>query len=85
MDIQEILIKVKRANRHTGNYDDEILTELIYQVMEDMKGMGVLPSVLEDRVSIGAIAQGVWEKDNLHQYTQDFKENVIRLREKRGV
>ena len=83
MDIQELLLKVKRANRITGNYSDETLIELINAVKEDLIGMGVKEEVVNSSMSIGAIAQGVWEKDNLHQYTNDFEKQVVRLREKR--
>ena len=81
MDIQEILLKVKRANRITDDYSDEVLIELIEQVIEDLIGMGVSREIVTSRMSIGAIARGVWEKDNLHQYTQDFLINEVnRLR-----
>lgn len=85
MDIQELLLKVKRTNRRVSDYDDETLIELIEQVKEDLIGMGVEEEVVNSKKSIGAIAQGVWEKDLLKQYTPDFKEQVIRLREKRSV
>lgn len=81
MDAQELLIKVKRTNRITGSYDDEILLELIEQVKCDLSSMGVKEEILNSPSSIGVIAQGVWEKDNLHQYSEDFKQNVYRIRE----
>lgn len=85
MDNQELLLKVKRTNRRTSNYDDDTLIELIEQVKQDIIGMGVEEEVANSRLSIGAIAQGVWEKDNLHQYSSDFEKQVIRLREKKEV
>lgn len=85
MDNQELLLKVKRTIRKTGKYDDETLLELIEQVKTDIIGMGVKEEVANSALSVGAIAQGVWEKDNLHQYTTDFEKQVIRLRKKKVV
>ena len=85
MDNNELLLKVKRTNRKTGKYDDETLLELIEQVKTDIIGMGVKEEVANSPLSVGAIAQGVWEKDNLHQYTPDFEKQVIRLRKKKKV
>ena len=85
MDTEKLLLKVKRTNRKTGNYDDETLIELIEQVKRDIIRMGVKEEVANSELSIGVIAQGVFEKDNLHQYTADFKEQVIGLRTIKGV
>lgn len=85
MDTQELLLKVKRTNRITGKYSDETLIELIEQVIFDIIGMGVKEEVARSKVSVGVICQGVFEKDNLHQYTNDFEKQVIRLRAKKKV
>ena len=83
MDTAEILIKVKRALR-MDDFQDEPLTELIEQVKADMVEMGVSERVVNSNVSIGAITKGVWDKDNLHEYSSDFEKQIIRLREKGG-
>lgn len=85
MDIQELLVKVKRNNRWTGNYSDDTLIGLIEVVKDDIIGMGVKEEVANSKLSIGVISQGVWEKDNLHQYTADFEKQVMRLRKKKKV
>ena len=77
-----ILIRIKKSLRITGDYQDDVLSELISQVKEDMVGMGVKQSIVDSKVSIGAITKGVWDKDNLHEYSKDFEKQVIRLREK---
>ena len=82
MDNQELLIRYKKANRITGNYQDETLLELISQVKSDMRDMGVKSEVIDSSKSIGAITKGVWDIDNLHEYSHDFEKRVIRLREK---
>lgn len=83
MDTAEILIKVKRALR-MDDFQDEPLTELIEQVKADMVEMGVSEMVVNSNVSVGAITKGVWDKDNLHEYSSDFEKQIIRLREKGG-
>ena len=82
MGTEELLIKYKKSNRITGDYQDDVLIELISQVKEDMVEMGVRQSIVDSKVSIGAITKGVWDKDNLHEYSKDFEKQVIRLREK---
>lgn len=84
MDTQELLLKIKKTLRITGDYQDDTLLELISQVKEDMVGMGVKQSVVDSTVSIGAITKGVWDKDTLHEYSLDFEKQIIRLREKSG-
>lgn len=83
MDEQELLIKLKKSLRITGDYQDDTLLQLISEVKEDMKGMGVSEKVVNSKSSIGAITKGVWDKDNLHEYSPDFEKQIIRLREKR--
>lgn len=83
MDEQELLIKLKKSLRITGNYQDDTLLQLISEVKEDMMGMGVSKEVVNSKSSIGAITKGVWDKDNLHEYSPDFEKQIIRLREKR--
>lgn len=85
MDTEELLIKVKKSLRFTGDYQDDTLLELINQVKDDMVGMGVKQEVVDSKVSIGAIAKGVWDMDNIHEYSSDFEKRIIRLREKDGV
>lgn len=82
MDNQELLIKIKNALRFSGNYQDDTLLELISQVKEDMVDMGVKREIVDSKVSVGAITKGVWDRDNLHEYSEDFEKQVIRLREK---
>lgn len=82
MDNQELLIRVKKALRFTGDFQDDTLLELISQVKEDMVEMGVSQEIVDSKVSIGAITKGIWDKDNLHEYSSDFEKQVIRLREK---
>ena len=84
MDNAEVLIKIKKTLRITGDYQDDTLMELISQVKDDMVGMGVKQSVVDSQVSIGAITKGVWDRDNLHEYSLDFEKQVIRLRESGG-
>lgn len=84
MDTEEVLIKIKKSVRLTGDYQDDTLLELISQVKDDMVGMGVKQEVVDSKVSIGAITKGVWDLDNLHEYSNDFEKRVIRLREKDG-
>lgn len=81
MDNQELLIRVKRTNDIKDGYDDDTILEIIDQVKRDLVRMGVKKEVVNSPDSIGIIAQGYWEKRNLKQYTQDFKEQVISLRE----
>jgi hypothetical protein len=83
MDEQELLIKLKKSLRITGDYQDDTLLQLISEVKEDMMGMGVSKEVVNSKSSIGAITKGVWDKDNLHEYSPDFEKQIIRLREKR--
>jgi hypothetical protein len=83
MDEQELLIKLKKSLRITGDYQDDTLLQLISEVKEDMMGMGVSEKVVNSKSSIGAITKGVWDKDNLHEYSPDFEKQIIRLREKR--
>jgi hypothetical protein len=83
MDEQELLIKLKKSLRITGDYQNDTLLQLISEVKEDMKGMGVSEQVVNSKSSIGAITKGVWDKDNLHEYSLDFEKQIIRLREKR--
>lgn len=83
MDEQELLIKLKKSSRFTGDYQDDTLLQLISEVKEDMMGMGVSEKVVNSKSSIGAITKGVWDKDNLHEYSPDFEKQIIRLREKR--
>lgn len=83
MDEQELLIKLKKSLRITGYYQDDTLLQLISEVKEDMMGMGVSKEVVNSKSSIGAITKGVWDKDNLHEYSPDFEKQIIRLREKR--
>ena len=83
MDEQELLIKLKKSLRITGDYQDDTLLQLISEVKEDMMGMGVSKEVVNSKSSIGAITTGVWDKDNLHEYSPDFEKQIIRLREKR--
>lgn len=85
MDTEELLIKLKKSIRFTGDYQDDTLLELIDQVKNDMVGMGVKQEVVDSKVSVGAITKGVWDMDNLHEYSNDFEKRVIRLREKDGV
>lgn len=80
---QELLIKLKKSLRITGDYQDDTLLQLISEVKEDMMGMGVSKEVVNSKSSIGAITKGVWDKDNLHEYSPDFEKQIIRLREKR--
>lgn len=82
MDTNKLLNKIKKSLRITGSFQDDVLLELISQVKEDMIGMGVKPEIVDSTVSIGAIAKGVWDKDNLHEYSNDFEKQIIRLREK---
>lgn len=84
MDMEELLLKIKKTLRITGDYQDETLLELISQVKDDMVGMGVSQEIVDDKVSIGTITKGVWDMDNLHEYSHDFEKKVIRLREKEG-
>ena len=83
MDEQELIIKLKKSVRITGDYQDDTLLQLISEVKEDMMGMGVSKEVVNSKSSIGAITKGVWDKDNLHEYSPDFEKQIIRLREKR--
>lgn len=83
MDEQELLIKLKKSLRITGDYQNDTLLQLISEVKEDMMGMGVSKEVVNSKSSIGAITKGVWDKDNLHEYSPDFEKQIIRLREKR--
>ena len=83
MDEQELLIKLKKSLRITGDYQDDTLLQLISEVKEDMMGMCVSKEVVNSKSSIGAITKGVWDKDNLHEYSPDFEKQIIRLREKR--
>lgn len=82
MGNQELLVKYKKANRISGDYQDETILELISQVKSDMEDMGVKPEIINSTKSIGAITKGVWDKDNLHEYSHDFEKQIIRLREK---
>lgn len=82
MDNQELLVRYKKAERIFGDYQDDTLLELISQVKEDMVGMGVKQEIVDSKVSIGAITKGVWDMDNLHEYSKDFEKKIIRLREK---
>lgn len=84
MDNETLLIKYKKSNRITGDFQDDTLIELIKQVKNDMVGMGVDVTVVNSPISIGAITKGVWDRDNLHEYSLDFEKQVIRLREKVG-
>ena len=83
VDVKEILRRIKLADRRTGNYDDENLTILIEMVIADLKRYGVPENVLMSNVSIGTIALGVWERDNLKKYTSDFYNEAASLREVR--
>lgn len=84
MDNEALLIKIKKSLRISGDYQDDTLRELISQVKNDMIDMGVKKSVVDSTVSIGAITKGIWDKDNLHEYSLDFEKQIIRLREKDG-
>ena len=85
MDNETLLIRVKNAIRISGDYQNDALLELINQVKQDMIDMGVQKSVVDSSASVGAITKGVWDKDNLHEYSLDFEKQVIRLREKEGA
>lgn len=81
MDNQELLIKYKKSNRIAGDYQDDTLLELILQVKSDMRDMGVKSEIVDSSRSVGAITKGVWDLDNLHEYSHDFEKRIIRLRE----
>lgn len=83
MDNEALLIKLKKTLRITGEYQDDTLVELIQQVKFDMVGMGVSQEVVDSAESVGTIIKGVWDRDNLHEYSPDFEKQVIRLRERR--
>lgn len=85
MDSRALLIRYKSANRISGDFQDDTILELITQVKQDMIDMGVKESVVNSSASVGAITKGVWDKDNLHEYSLDFEKQVIRLREKEGA
>lgn len=82
MEMEELLSRVKKALR-MDDYQDEVLEELIQQVKEDMIDMGVKPNIVNDSVSVGAITKGVWDMDNLHEYSSDFEKRVVRLRQRK--
>ena len=79
---EELLIKIKNALRFSGDYQNDTLLELISQVKRDMVDMGVKEEIVDSDASVGAITKGVWDKDNLHEYSLDFEKQVIRLRER---
>lgn len=84
MEMDELLTRVKNALR-MDDYQDDVVKELIQQVKDDMIDMGVKANVVNDSISVGAITKGVWDLDNLHEYSNDFEKRVIRLREKSEV
>lgn len=84
MEMEELLTRVKNALR-MDDYQDDVVKELIQQVKDDMIDMGVKANVVNDSISVGAITKGVWDLDNLHEYSNDFEKRVIRLREKSEV
>lgn len=59
MTIQELLIKVKKSLGITGDYQDETLTEYIYEVMEFLSDAGVSEAVLQSDSVIGVVTRGV--------------------------
>lgn len=88
MDMEELLIKVKKGLGITGDYQDETLKIYIDETKQYMLSAGVHKSIVDSPISIGTIIRGVsdlWDygsgSTGLSPY---FKERCIQLREKDG-
>lgn len=59
MELEELLIKVKRDIGLTGEYHDEVIKDYIQYVKDFLIDGGVSEEVVNSSASVGAITQGV--------------------------
>ena len=76
----DLLKEVKISLGITGNFQDDLLNNFIFEVLEYLKDAGVKEEICQSKVVVGVVARGVndlWNNDG--NFSPYFMQRVTQL------